>query len=57
LDFLGLKLDSSRNTRGCDVISSDQSRVAIRIIPTDEEIVIARIACSIIQLLASHNEH
>jgi acetate kinase len=56
LDFLGLKIDSSRNEQRCDVISSDQSRVAIRIIPTDEEIVIARIACSILQLLASHKE-
>jgi acetate kinase len=57
LNFLGLEINSSRNERGCDVISSDQSRAAIRIIPTDEEIVIARIACSILQLLASHKGH
>jgi acetate kinase len=49
LDFLGLKLDASRNARGCDVISADQSRIVIRIIPTDEEIVIARIVRSILQ--------
>jgi acetate kinase len=49
LDFLGLQLDPSRNARGCPVISADQSRVAIRIIPTDEEVVIARIVRSILQ--------
>jgi acetate kinase len=49
LQFLGLQLDASRNARGCDVISADQSRVTIRIIPTDEEIVIARIVRSILQ--------
>ena len=49
LDFLGLKIDSSRNEHGSDIISSDQSRVTIRVIPTDEEVVIARIACSILQ--------
>jgi acetate kinase len=49
LDFLGLQLDSSKNVRGCDVISDDQSRVEVRMIPTDEEIVIARIACSILR--------
>ena len=49
LDFLGLQLDSSKNVRGCDVISHDQSRVEVRMIPTDEEIVIARIACSILR--------
>lgn len=49
LDFLGLKLDPSRNARGRDVISTDQSRVIIRIIPTDEELVIARIVRSILQ--------
>jgi acetate kinase len=49
LDFLGVKLDASRNSRACDVISADQSRVTIRIIPTDEEIVIVRIVRSILR--------
>jgi acetate kinase len=47
LDFLGVKIEASRNTGGRDVISADDSRVTVRIIPTDEEIVIARIACAI----------
>ena len=49
LDFLGVKLDPSMNSRGDDVISADQSRVTIRIIPTDEEIVIVRIVRSILR--------
>lgn len=48
LDYLGLQLDASKNARGCDIISTDQSRVVIRIIPTDEEIVIARIVAAIL---------
>ena len=54
LDFLGIKLDSSKNARGCDVVSSDQSRVEVRVIATDEEIVIARIAGSIVLGSGSH---
>jgi acetate kinase len=48
LDFLGLKLDASRNARGDEIISAEQSRIGIRIIPTDEEIVIVRIVRSIL---------
>ena len=54
LDFLGLKLDASKNAGGCDVISLETSRVAVWIIPTDEEIVIARIAYSLLQHSDSH---
>jgi acetate kinase len=44
LGWLGLTLDTERNARGEGLISSDESRVAIRVIPTDEEAVIARAA-------------
>jgi acetate kinase len=43
LSFLGLTLDQQRNNLANDVISSTQSRVTVRIIPTDEELVIARV--------------
>jgi acetate kinase len=49
LDFLELRLDASKNARGEKIISANQSRVNIRIIPTDEEIVIARIVLSILR--------
>jgi acetate kinase len=45
LEFLGLRLDPARNTAsgGAEgIISAGQSRVTVRVIPTDEEIVIAR---------------
>ena len=48
LEFLGLKLNAAMNTRGCDVISAAESRVSIRIIPTDEEIVIAQVVRSLL---------
>jgi acetate kinase len=52
LDFLGVRLDASKNAGGCDLISEESSRVAVRIISTDEEIVIARTACSMLKLHA-----
>jgi acetate kinase len=48
LGFLGLSLDSAANAGGSDVVSTAQSRVTARIIPTDEEIVMARIVRSIV---------
>jgi acetate kinase len=42
LAFLGIELDPSRNARHADVISTDASRVTVRIIRTDEELMIAR---------------
>ena len=48
LEFLGLKMDASKNKRGGDIVSADSSRITIRIIPTDEEIVIVRIIRSIL---------
>jgi len=42
LGFLGIELDQKRNSKDSSVISSDDGRVAVRIIRTDEEIMIAR---------------
>ena len=53
LEFLGLDLDDSRNAAGEDVISSDASRVVVRVIPANEERVIARSVCSVFGLGAS----
>jgi acetate kinase len=44
LGFLGLELDAERNEAGAPVISADGSRVTVRVIPTDEELVIAQAA-------------
>ena len=44
LEFLGIKMDAEKNNcRGVErVISADDSKVKVLLIPTDEEIVIAR---------------
>ncbi len=42
LDFLSLKLDSVQNSANAGVISSSGNRVTVRVIPTDEERVIAK---------------
>ncbi|HVU33721.1 MAG TPA: acetate/propionate family kinase [Opitutaceae bacterium] len=41
LGWLGVRLDESRNRAGAAVISSDDSPVSVRVIRTDEEIMIA----------------
>jgi acetate kinase len=42
LDFLGIKLDKARNKKNTAVISSNASVVKMRVIRTDEELMISR---------------
>jgi acetate kinase len=42
LNFLGIELDKSRNAKTAAVISKNSSRVKVRVIHTDEELMIAR---------------
>jgi len=42
LEFLGIRLDDARNAVHGPLISADASRVAVRVIRTDEELVIAK---------------
>jgi acetate kinase len=42
LGYLGVALDAERNAQHASVISSDASRVTVRVIPTNEDLVIAR---------------
>ena len=42
LGFLGIELNESRNAETAGVISTDASRVTVRVIRTDEELMIAR---------------
>jgi acetate kinase len=44
LDWIGIELDEARNAANERVISSDMSRVRVLVIPTNEELVIARAA-------------
>ncbi len=42
LGWLGIELDAAANAQNATSISASQSRVAVRVIPTDEEAMIAR---------------
>jgi acetate kinase len=42
LGFLGVRLDEAANSRNADVISSAESAVRVRVIRTNEELVVAR---------------
>jgi acetate kinase len=42
LSFLGIELNESRNAETAGVISTDPIRVTVRVIRTDEELMIAR---------------
>ena len=44
LGFLGIALDEGRNASGALLISTDQGAVKVRVIRTDEELMIARAA-------------
>lgn len=54
LSFLGIELDDARNSADAPVISVDSSRVAVRVIATDEELMIARSVCRTLGLDAQH---
>ena len=53
LGFLGIELDELRNADHAQVISTDTSRVAVRVIRTDEELMIARSVCHVLGFDAS----
>lgn len=44
MEFLGIVLDERRNAAGAPLISAPDARAAVRVIPTDEESIIARSA-------------
>jgi acetate kinase len=48
LDWLGAKLDPAANAAGAPLISASDSRVALHVIPTDEELMIARHTLSVL---------
>jgi acetate kinase len=50
LDFLGIELDEKRNASSAAVISSENSRATVRVISTDEELMIARSVCRELKL-------
>jgi len=53
LGFLGIEIDDARNTENASLISTDAGRVAVRVLRTDEELMIAR---SVVRVLSVPNE-
>ena len=50
LEFLGIELEEKQNNANEGVISSGRSRVAVRVIQTDEEWMIAKTVCRVLGL-------
>ena len=48
LDFFGIKLEKTRNNKNAAMISTNASPVKVRVIRTDEELMIARSVCRIL---------
>ena len=42
LEFFGVELDTARNARHAPIISRDGSRVVVRVMKTNEDVMIAR---------------
>lgn len=50
LRFLGIELDAKQNAANASVISRADGRVRVLVIPTDEELMIARAVCKVLSL-------
>jgi acetate kinase len=50
LDFLGIELNQKRNAENAQVISQDSGRVKVRVIHTDEELMIAKSVAAVLHL-------
>ncbi len=55
LTFLGLELDEKRNAENGSIISSYKSRVTVRIIQTNEELMIAKSVCGVLNSTNKNN--
>ena len=53
LEFLGIALDQKRNAQNASLISLNNDRVKVRVVHTDEEVMIAR---SVVRVLGTRQE-
>jgi len=49
LGFLGIEIDIAQNVEHAAVISAATSRVTVRVMPTDEELMVARSVCRVLR--------
>jgi acetate kinase len=57
LEFLGIELDETQNSNCAQTISRNASRVAVRVIRTDEELMIAKMVCRVLGLMTGKERH
>lgn len=58
LKFLGIEIEEKRNVTNAGVISAQTSRVAVRVMHTDEEVMIAKSVCHVLGLpIEKENDH
>jgi len=50
LQFLGIEIEEARNAANASVISARASRVAVRVMHTDEELMIAKSVCRVLNI-------
>jgi acetate kinase len=50
MGFLGIELHEARNVANAAEISTDASRVTVRVIPTNEELMIARLTSRVLAI-------
>ncbi len=49
LEFLGIELDEIKNRNNQGIISTEKSRVSVHVIKTNEELMIAKLVCSVLK--------
>lgn len=50
LQFLGIEIEEARNVANASVISERAGRIAVRVMHTDEEAMIAKSVCHVLNL-------
>jgi acetate kinase len=57
LGFLGVEVDAERNATDAALISPDTGRVAVRVMHTDEEWMIAKLVCQVLGLTLKEDDY
>jgi acetate kinase len=55
LEHLGIVLEENRNEMNADIISKSNSRVSVRVIHTNEELMITRTVCRLLEFATAQN--
>ena len=50
IKFLGIELDEIKNINNEAIISSTSSKVTVRVMPTNEQLMIAKMVCDVLNI-------